>query len=275
MLFIEDARRKAREHGVEDRVEFVVCDAKELSSVFEEASFDAVVNVWTTILGYGTREDDLKVLKEARAVTRAGGLLLIVNTASHDLAALRHSIIGSPKYIEEVDEELLFIEEPRFDPASSIVTNRWTFYRREGKNLIYVDQVEFRIRLYALHELVELAEQAGWKLPRSLWRCQGCTAIQAGTTRYQRGIPGSRALNTIGVPESVGGGCFHHFIGSLKDPHPAMTQRGGGRKAFSLHALWRLSAIGMLFTPLLYSLPIPRQRPWGGVCWLGFHHACS
>ncbi|ABM80412.1 hypothetical protein Hbut_0552 [Hyperthermus butylicus DSM 5456] len=63
-----------------------------------------------------------------------------------------------------VDEELVVVEEPRFDPVESVVTNKWTFYRLEGKDLRYLDEVEFRFRIYTLRELVTLARSAGWEL---------------------------------------------------------------------------------------------------------------
>ena len=37
-------------------------------------------------------------------------------------------------------------------------------YRIEGKNLLFVDEISFTLRLYSLHELVELAREAGWEL---------------------------------------------------------------------------------------------------------------
>ena len=51
-LYIRDASRRAREFQVEDRVEFVVGDAREVDSILREHRFDAALMYWTSMLGY-------------------------------------------------------------------------------------------------------------------------------------------------------------------------------------------------------------------------------
>jgi hypothetical protein len=43
------------------------------------------------------------------------------------------------------------------------MTNTWTFYRRVGRDLIFIDEMSFKLRVYTLHELVKLAEENGWQ----------------------------------------------------------------------------------------------------------------
>jgi len=62
-IFIEYAERRAQEHGVDDRVEFVIGDAKRLSKVLDDRVFDTIMFVWASVIGYGTREDDVSILR--------------------------------------------------------------------------------------------------------------------------------------------------------------------------------------------------------------------
>lgn len=163
-VFIEDAWEKAGIHGVEDKVRFLVGDALEIDRVLEGELFDAAIMYWTTILGYYLdRSSDVRVLRGVRRIVRGGGYLLILNTVSLDLMVLRSGLCGIGGWISEVDDEFLLVENPRFDPKTSTMENTWVFYRRRGRDLEYVDEVSFKLRVYALHEVVEMAGEAGWE----------------------------------------------------------------------------------------------------------------
>ncbi len=161
-IFIEDAKRRAQEHGVDDRVEFVVGDAKRLSEVLKDRAFDAVMFVWTSVIGYGTREDDVSILRECRNVSHEGSYLFILEHANRDRAALVHSLMRNIIALSELGNGIVMTEQPVFDAKTSTIKNTWRFYRTEGKNLVFVDEVNFTLRLYSLHELIELAREAGW-----------------------------------------------------------------------------------------------------------------
>ncbi len=167
-LLIEDARRKAKEHGVEDRVEFIAGDARQADQLLKNRKFDSALLYWTSILGYYIdRESDLQLLKAARNLTVKDGLLLILQTASFDALALRSSLCGQAGILMEVDEELVMVEQPKLHPEKQVLENTWTFYKRRGRNLEYVDQVSFTMKAYTLSQLTELAEEAGWKLAKA------------------------------------------------------------------------------------------------------------
>ena len=164
-VFIEDAARRAKEEGVEDRLETMVGDARRLLDYVGEDEYNAVYMVWTSVLGYYSRDTDLEVLRAARKAVKESGLLVIANTANRDRAVAYRALTGGTDtpYVSEAGRYIL-IEYPRFDPVSSTVTSRWKFYTRSGRDLIYIDEAEFTIRLYTLTELVEMAREAGWKL---------------------------------------------------------------------------------------------------------------
>lgn len=163
-ILIEDALKKAKEHKVTDRVKFLVGDALKIPEVLRDEVFDATIMYWTTIIGYYLSKDiDIEILRNIKKVTKDQGYLLILNTVSLDLVALRSSLCRVEGVVNEIDEEYMLIEKPRFDPKTSIVENTWLFYRKEGKNLKYIDEISFRLKVYTLHELVEIAEKAGWR----------------------------------------------------------------------------------------------------------------
>ncbi len=167
-VFIEDAKKRAAQHGVSDKVEFIACDARELPEALGNRVFDAVINVRSTIIGYYLDESvDEQVLRNAWMVTREKGFLFILNTVNRDLIALVNSIVSRPAYITELSNNMVMIEKPVFNPVDSTIENTWVFYRREGKNLIHIDEVSFKLRVYSLHEIVEIARRAGWRYVES------------------------------------------------------------------------------------------------------------
>ncbi len=107
----------------------LVGDMRELGSKFAPGSFDAVLNVFTSI-GYGPEEDDLRFFREAREVTRRGGLLLISGLRNRDYIARNPS-----QNVYEESRKLLVLDTYSFDSARSRERGVWRFYlkqRREG-----------------------------------------------------------------------------------------------------------------------------------------------
>ena len=167
-IFIEEAKAKAEEYGVSGRTEFIVGDARRIDELFGEESFDAALMYWTTILGYYLDpEVDVEIMKKLYRVVKSQGYLLILNHASLDLVSLRAGLLGAPSYFTEIDESLVVVERPGFIPEKAVVRTRWIFYERDGRDLRYVSEACYELRLYSLHELVELAERAGWKYRES------------------------------------------------------------------------------------------------------------
>ncbi|MGC8983413.1 MAG: class I SAM-dependent methyltransferase [Desulfurococcaceae archaeon] len=159
--YIAKARERASREGV-GGFEAVVGDAYRVDEVLAGRAFDAVYMVWSTLLGYGSREDDLVLFERAARVTRPGGLLVVANTVSRDLVVQRE-LCKCPRPVLSEYGDLVVIEHSEFDSAKSLIKSKWVFYRRHGKNLVYVDEIRFTLRAYTLTELVELAEGAGWK----------------------------------------------------------------------------------------------------------------
>jgi SAM-dependent methyltransferase len=158
--YLEDAERNAEWLGVSDATRFVEGDVRDLTKVLQDQGepFDAVVSAWTSI-GYTTVEDDLSTFRQARQLSRKGSILFIIET-QHEGRATQQ---GSGSSTLELDD-MVMLEKTIYDPITARGETTWTFYRRRGRDLEYVDELHYNIRLYSLPELSRLLGEAGWKV---------------------------------------------------------------------------------------------------------------
>jgi hypothetical protein len=103
----------------------------------------------------------MELLRRTRNIVRPGGLLLVVNTVTRELV---QSCARCPRPFMNAAGDVVVLENPRFDPIRSSLHNKWTFYRRRGKDLLCMDEISFTLRIYTLTELAETAEATGWRL---------------------------------------------------------------------------------------------------------------
>jgi SAM-dependent methyltransferase len=144
------------------KARFFVGDMRDLGSKFAPGGFDVVLNVFTSI-GYGQEEDDLRFFREARAVTRRGGLLLISGLRNRDYIARNPS-----QNVYEESERLLVLDTYSFDSARSREKGIWRFYLKHGEKrgavLKFAGEFPVDIRVYSPHELVLRLEATGWSV---------------------------------------------------------------------------------------------------------------
>jgi SAM-dependent methyltransferase len=155
------AEKKAAQFRVAaGKSRFLVGDMRDLRSRFGPGRFDAALNVFTSI-GYGSEEDDLSFFREARAVTRPGGLLLISGLRNRDYIARNPS-----QNVYEESGKLLVLDTYSFDSSRSRERGQWRFYLKRGKRgggvLRFAGEFPVDIRVYAPHELVARLEATGW-----------------------------------------------------------------------------------------------------------------
>ena len=132
---------------------------RELGSMFTQSSFDATLNVFTSI-GYGREEDDLRFFRDAHAVTRRGGSLLISGLRNRDYIARNPS-----QNIYEESDKLLVLDKYSFDSSRSREKGLWRFYlKRGGETLRFAGEFPVDIRVYSPHELVSRLEASGWSV---------------------------------------------------------------------------------------------------------------
>jgi SAM-dependent methyltransferase len=156
------ASAKASAHAsVAGRARFLVGDMHDLSLKLDPGSFDAVLNVFTSI-GYGSEEDDLKFFRDARSVTKRGGLLLISGLRNRNYVARNPS-----QNIYEESERVLVLDTYSFDSTRSRERGIWRFYLKSGGKrgvLKYAGEFPIDIRVYSPHELVSRLEAVGWSV---------------------------------------------------------------------------------------------------------------
>ncbi len=175
---LEIAREKARRKGM--NVEFIRCDARELSKAFGPKSFDAVTMFFTSI-AYMTEWGDLiKLLKSALHVLRGGGVFIADSPNPH-YSNYRLGDLGEGRVTawtaEGPDGETLIMNDWREveDWVKPVIV-----FKREvrvvspdGSVRSYV--VSDRLRMYTALEFTLAAEEAGFSDAKVL-----CYSSRAG-----------------------------------------------------------------------------------------------
>jgi ubiquinone/menaquinone biosynthesis C-methylase UbiE len=149
---LDEARRRA---GHERWPKLVQADYRELP--FADASFDAAVNLFTS-LGYLGIDEDTKVLTEIGRVLRPGGRL-VIETNHRDLIVLR----WSDSDWRLMGEGRLLLEQRTFDAASGIATTSMTLIDGAGER----ESRTWSVRVYAVTELLAMLERAGFEEAKS------------------------------------------------------------------------------------------------------------
>jgi ubiquinone/menaquinone biosynthesis C-methylase UbiE len=144
---LDEARRRT---GHERRPKLVKADYRDLP--FADASFDAALNLFSS-LGYLGLEEDTKVLAEIARVLRPGGRL-VIETMHRDLLVLR----WSDSDWRLLGEGRLLLEQRAFDAASGIATTSMTLIDGAGQR----ESRTWSVRVYAVTELLTMLERAGF-----------------------------------------------------------------------------------------------------------------
>ena len=155
---LRTAGAKARKFNVQNRISFVKADMHNIESKFAPASFDAAINVFTSI-GYGSEADDLVFFHEVHGIIKKGGFLLISGLRNRDY------ILRNPSQnIYEENDQLLVLNTYRFDTEKSREEGSWKFYKRMGNTLRFAGEFPISVRVYSPHELVSRLAATGWEV---------------------------------------------------------------------------------------------------------------
>ena len=158
--FLEDARKQAEAYGVSDRCSFVKGDVRSLASVLEgyEKGFDFVVNAWTSI-GYTSIPDDESIFRQARGMSKDSAVLMILDTMH-----VGRILNPVPRNIFVDLGDTIMLEQGKFDPLASRQITHWNFYQKKGRDLAFIDELDYNIHVYSSSELTTLLAKAGWKV---------------------------------------------------------------------------------------------------------------
>jgi ubiquinone/menaquinone biosynthesis C-methylase UbiE len=145
---LEEARRRADGDG---RPALVAADYRELP--FADASFDAAINLYTSI-GFLGDEEDTKVLAEIARVLRPGGRL-VVETMHRDLMIR----IFQERGWRLLGAGRLLLEQRAFDPLTGVVQETQTLIESDGAR----ESQTFATRVYTATELMTMLRAAGFE----------------------------------------------------------------------------------------------------------------
>lgn len=145
--YLERGVRAALEAGLE--VEWVEGDMRAFR---REASFDLIVNLFTSFGYFADPADDARVLANWHASLRGGGAL-VIELASKEIVARNFM----PQEVFRLPDESLFIEERRVGPGWDWMVNEWTVIRGSECHEFTVEH-----RLYSAVELSQRLREAGF-----------------------------------------------------------------------------------------------------------------
>lgn len=146
---LEEARRRA---GDDDQGPHLVgADYRELP--FEDASFDAAINLYTSI-GFLGDEEDTKVLAEVARVLRPGGRL-VIETMHRDLMIR----VFQDRGWRLLGAGQLLLEQRAFDPVTGVVQETQTLIGSDGAR----ESQTFATRVYTATELIAMLTAAGFE----------------------------------------------------------------------------------------------------------------
>jgi ubiquinone/menaquinone biosynthesis C-methylase UbiE len=139
-----------RRRGDAEWPKLVRGDYRELP--FEDASFDAVLNLFTS-LGYLERDEDVGVLREFRRVLRPGGAL-VVETMHRD----RLARVFLPRTWDRLPNGSLFLQEREVDWVAGAVSTLHLVVTPEGERI----ERRFVHHGYTATEWVAMLGEAGF-----------------------------------------------------------------------------------------------------------------
>ena len=132
----------------------VRADYRELP--FADASFDAAINLFTS-LGYLGDEEDTRVLRELGRVLRPGGRL-VIETMHRDLLVRQFT----EQDWRRVGQGRLLLEQRTFDAGAGVTQTTQTLIDSTGDR----DSRSFSVRVYTATELVAMLRRAGFEEAR-------------------------------------------------------------------------------------------------------------
>jgi SAM-dependent methyltransferase len=144
--------RRAQEQAADEaKATFVRADLREPLSV---RGFDAAVNLFSSI-GYGSEEEDQRVLENTAAALRPGGLFFL-DTMHRDAYSARRA--RGESYGMRGPNGLTIKERIAFDPIAGRIHSTWTW-----NSPTISGQKTSTMRLYAPTELVALLRRSGFE----------------------------------------------------------------------------------------------------------------
>jgi SAM-dependent methyltransferase len=146
-LYIECASKKADEKGL--NIHFI---QEDMRSFCEPNTFDAVINVFTSIGYFEEISEDKCVLENVYKSLKDGGKFLIDTIGKEVLAR----IFQEKRWWEE--NGTIVLEDARLARDWSSIENRWIIISNDSR-----DEFRFSLRIFSAFQLSELLKNCGFK----------------------------------------------------------------------------------------------------------------
>ena len=154
-LYVQRAKDHASVACVEAR--FLIGDMGEAETLLNaEEPFAVFISMFTSH-GYRGKEADLDMFRQLRHLA-APGALLVVLTANRDWLVRNFEPEGL-----DIAGSIRILQNRVLDLETSMIHNDWAFFEGEGDDLKLRLRLEMEHRVYSLHELKGLLEEAGWQ----------------------------------------------------------------------------------------------------------------
>lgn len=186
-LYLEEATKRAHEHGIESEVKFILGDVREVDeTVGPESPFDCVLSFWNSIGVWGDKTDEM-IFAKVRKMIRKGGIL-VIGECDH----LGQLMLNFDRRRVLEYENATIIEEADMDYINNMFTASFKYYTKEGDGLKYFDTMDYQTRIYSVCELSSLLDRAGWKVTKAY---ENIETLQPFTERAI--FKGNRSMNIV------------------------------------------------------------------------------
>jgi hypothetical protein len=102
--------------------------------------------------------DDLGIFRQARELSRKDAILFIAQTMHTEYLPIKFV----PTSYTEIDN-IVMLEDRRYDPITARSAAAWIFYKKRGKNLEFIERIELENHIYSLSKISALLKKAGWE----------------------------------------------------------------------------------------------------------------
>jgi SAM-dependent methyltransferase len=146
-IFLREAEKEAQAQSVQVRLVH-----SDMRNIPFENEFDAAINIFTAFGYLEDQGEDQKVLQQVYKALKPGGLFLL-ETVHREGLMRRYA----PQMISHYPEELIVLEERRFDLLTSQIEVKVTMIYPNGQRKEY----SHSLRVYTLTELAQMLTIAG------------------------------------------------------------------------------------------------------------------
>jgi len=156
--YIKIAEQRAQKLKLDDKARFKVADMRNIrTALSNEEPFDGILCLWTS---FGFYDDDTNddILRQCLKLVNPGGFFAL-DIVNRDWL-LRNF---SERRFERIKDRLILYDS-QFDSKTSRHKDNWTFMKKVDKDTFIIEgNIQLDLRVWSLHELIQLFERTGWK----------------------------------------------------------------------------------------------------------------